>query len=66
MKAYAEPSASGGTEDNDGRKRDVEIPDESVEDEYHEGRNWAVILILIAIIISWSIGLAFLIWSLLG
>ncbi|KAA0689831.1 hypothetical protein DTW90_30505 [Neorhizobium sp. P12A] len=66
MKAYAEPPAGSRKNDCDGQKRGTEILGDSVDDEYHEGRNWAVLLILTAIIVSWAIGLVFLIWSVFG
>jgi hypothetical protein len=37
---------------------------ETTQDEFHEGRNWAVIVILFAILLALSLGLALLIWFL--
>jgi hypothetical protein len=65
MNASVEPPSMGGGQKN-GQKRRRNQRVESVQDEHHEGRNWAVILILAAIILSWGIGLLFLIWSVFG
>ncbi len=66
MKARVKPSGNDGCGESFKRDEHPELSDEAAEDEYHEGRNWAVIIILSVIILSWAVGLILLIWSLVG
>jgi hypothetical protein len=66
MKLGVDPPRRGGGGNEFKRKDPAEFPVDAAEEEEREGRNWAVIVILLAIILSWAVGLVFLLWSLLG
>lgn len=66
MKMGVDPPGRGGGGKEFKRKDDVEFSNDAADDQEREGRNWAVIIILLAIILSWTAGLLFLLWSLLG
>jgi hypothetical protein len=66
MKVGVDPPRRGGGGDEFKRKDNLKFSNDAAEDEEHEGRNWAVIVILLAIFLAWTVGLAFLLWSLLG
>jgi hypothetical protein len=66
MKLGVDPPRRGGGGNEFKRKDDPKFSNDAAADKEHEGRNWAVIVILLTIVLSWTAGLAFLLWSLLG